>query len=1296
MKKLLKYKRVISLLIAVVLLFSSLHLGLNSFANGSSNSVVLNDCSNTGRNTTTYVPSKTFTQSLDIRTTADGNAFKFAIKDGAISPGSTKNAVISFDAFKAISTLNFENFKALSIFIDIPLSKEGSVIFSFKARGEAGVFKGTVYAVGQDGSYTTGDSAIALNGFKGLVTIVLNEDGPISKGGTLMSLADFQTSNSVTDITMAMRNLRADTGYITMDNITAYYDAQSALDAIEEARRFVPKPIFSYEGNTVLPNQEISLTTEQGALDMYYTLDGTDPTIESNKYDETAPIKITEDCTVKAVAYRNENYSEIVSQQYKIYNESDYTTEVLQDGSSVGIFDYTLKQSVTANTAGISPDGSCVKVELLSANASAMNTLVQPKALSALAADEITSAYFWLKNPIGNGEIELNFGSLVGSALKGFVPGTYYLVDLTTATYTKVEATSDYLTIPDGFEGYVVFDTKTASNIADIESDNYVNLVMQYKLLTMKASDSWYYDNITVSNVEAEFTAYSLAASTVTAPYVSTITNYIKAGEKIELFAEEGAEIYYTTDGTVPSLESTKYDASSPIVINADTTIRAIAVIDGSKSAVADFKYFFINENQPNVTILNDGSVAADFSNNVSANTSVIDGASPNGVAYNMSGTAGTGSGVFKFNLDDIDTNYMLAHDAFAFWVRIPGNKTVTLNPNFYNASTNFKGNIATFDTDNGKVTVYEKASSVVLSGFEGYVLLMLDDEAVIGDQKWDEMLKTTKPDVFVLTIPSSEILNTGIVFDSFGFVLNYDKFVADTSAVRPNAPYTDISQGLVIEGKNLLLHAGENTDIYYTLDGTTPTTASTKYVLRSEGYGGEFSPIDIESSFTIKMIAVREGVSSGIASYTYVLDPKYTGPNAVILNDCSDEGENTIEYPASTFDKAVVNDASEDGKAYKFTLKEGVLEEGKTKDVGFYFQLPTEVPSPMQIKAFSLRVEIPETAGRAPILSFKHAGDANAFKGKGMFGIGDDGTVKQFNSNSATFSGFKGTLLFILDEKETIGVDYTSYILDMENYVKNFGFANDIFTLWVKYYNADNDYIVLDNLTAYYDAQKALEEFNIEGLLADYSINTYENANMIVSNDCSGAKVNAGLLGFTDTLTIKKSTYSKDDRNIEVLFGKGESYIEFLNSCKDENAVIAEGATFWVELPKGSGNVAVDFKINENYQELFQYANKYHHYQIDVDGVISRVEGDIILPDGFRGWVVIPKNSTVCLEDSPEFVNGRIDFGAVVSTSLVFKNKNNALDGKTVYIDDICWYTNFTKLVQSRAYQWAGQVFDK
>lgn len=52
----------------------------------------------------------------------------------------------------------------------------------------------------------------------------------------------------------------------------------------------------------------------------------------------------------------------------------------------------------------------------------------------------------------------------------------------------------------------------------------------------------------------------------------------------ITITAEEGATIYYTTDGSEPTSESTLYE--NPFIIRQNTTVKAIAVLQGQSSAV--------------------------------------------------------------------------------------------------------------------------------------------------------------------------------------------------------------------------------------------------------------------------------------------------------------------------------------------------------------------------------------------------------------------------------------------------------------------------------------------------------------------------------------------------------------------------------------------------------------------------------------------------------------------------------------------------------------------------------------
>ena len=75
-------------------------------------------------------------------------------------------------------------------------------------------------------------------------------------------------------------------------------------------------------------------------------------------------------------------------------------------------------------------------------------------------------------------------------------------------------------------------------------------------------------------------------------------------------------------------------------------------------------------------------------------------------------------------------------------------------------------------------------------------------------------------------------------------------------------APTFSPAGGTFTSAQNVTISAAEGATIYYTTDGTDPTTSSTKYE----------SAITVSKTTTIKAIAVKDGHTSSIASATYTL----------------------------------------------------------------------------------------------------------------------------------------------------------------------------------------------------------------------------------------------------------------------------------------------------------------------------------------------------------------------------------------------------------------------------------------
>ena len=111
---------------------------------------------------------------------------------------------------------------------------------------------------------------------------------------------------------------KAWTGNASTVEIPAAADAKTikintiTVHVADASSDYVATPAISGETN-FLENTTVTITAEEG-LEVYYTLDGTDPTKASNKY--TAPFELTATTTVKAIAYNGDKASAVVEKKF--------------------------------------------------------------------------------------------------------------------------------------------------------------------------------------------------------------------------------------------------------------------------------------------------------------------------------------------------------------------------------------------------------------------------------------------------------------------------------------------------------------------------------------------------------------------------------------------------------------------------------------------------------------------------------------------------------------------------------------------------------------------------------------------------------------------------------------------------------------------------------------------------------------------------------------------------------------------------------------------------------------------
>lgn len=82
---------------------------------------------------------------------------------------------------------------------------------------------------------------------------------------------------------------------------------------------------------------------------------------------------------------------------------------------------------------------------------------------------------------------------------------------------------------------------------------------------------------------------WALESGEVARPTFEPVVTDFEKSIEVSLAAEEGAVIYYTLNGDEPTAESTLYTA--PFTLTATTTVKAIAVKDGTTSSVAEKTY---------------------------------------------------------------------------------------------------------------------------------------------------------------------------------------------------------------------------------------------------------------------------------------------------------------------------------------------------------------------------------------------------------------------------------------------------------------------------------------------------------------------------------------------------------------------------------------------------------------------------------------------------------------------------------------------------------------------------------
>ena len=331
-------------------------------------------------------------------------------------------------------------------------------------------------------------------------------------------------------------------------------------------------------------DNEITITCATDDVDIYYTLDGTEPTQSSTKY--TEPFKITQNTEIKAIAYKG--------------NEASAVTTFT--ATFVGNYSGFQEFAALGNGAQGAVDGPITAV------------YQNGQYLYVIDNSQYPMLIF------GNVNASLSNGDQID-----YVEGTYSpyqnlpeitspkIGDVTTGgtevepkiiTLSEIESTT--------LNSYVQINNVTLSS-ATAMADNTGSGVL-YNRFTGVNIPTDYTKTYNVTGFVAIFgTTYQIYPTAfeaivnvnqVATPVIDPNGGDVELGTEVTITTEtEGATIYYTTDGNEPTTTSRVYNPDAPIVVTQSMTVKAYAVkADMTDSAIASASFTVIEQGEKEAT----------------------------------------------------------------------------------------------------------------------------------------------------------------------------------------------------------------------------------------------------------------------------------------------------------------------------------------------------------------------------------------------------------------------------------------------------------------------------------------------------------------------------------------------------------------------------------------------------------------------------------------------------------------------------------------------------------------------
>jgi N-acetylmuramoyl-L-alanine amidase len=747
-------------------------------------------------------------------------------------------------------------------------------------------------------------------------------------------------------------------------------------------------PSFSPGGGTYTGAQSVTISASSGTT-IYYTTNGTAPTTSSSLY--SGPIAVSASTTIEAIAVETGyNTSPVATAAYII---SPVVTSLVP-AVSTSCYQGSGSSSLTMgpiNTTGAS--AIAIAVASFKGISSVTDNLGNGSAtgLTATSGGSPNNQLFYWQTPnVGSAHTFTVNGSsgLYASAcvfVMSGISGTYSGVQsANSAGYGSSSCQAGSIAPASGPQIVITgFGVYTPIGVPNLDSSFTVGAyqagaggsafgeaagyIIQSSGTATNPKWNWSNAASTPSCVIAAFGGVA-GVPTAASPSFSPGGGTYTGAQSVTISASSGTTIYYTTNGTAPTTSSSVY--RGPIAVSASATIEAIAVETGyNTSPVATAAYII----SPVVT-----SLAPAVS------TSCYQGSGSSSLTMgpiNTTGASAIAIAVASFNDISSVTDNLGNGSATGLTATSGGNPN---NQLFYWQTPNV-GSAHTF-TVNGGSGLYASACVFVMSGISGtYSGVQSANSAGYGSSSCQagSIAPASGPQIVITgfgvytpigvpTLDSSFTVGayqagaggsafgeaTGYIIQSSGTATN-PKWNWSNAASTPSCviaafggvpgvptaatPSFSPRGGTYTGSQSVTISASSGTTIYYTTNGTTPTTSSSVYR----------GPIAVSASATIEAIAVETGYNtSPVATAAYIISPVVTslapavstscyqgsGSSSLTMGPINTTGASAIAIAVASFnDISSVTDNLGNGSATGLTATSGSSPHNQL----FYWQTP-------------------------------------------------------------------------------------------------------------------------------------------------------------------------------------------------------------------------------------------------------------------------------------------------------------------------------------------------------------------